>query len=78
VELTILASFLPESGTPYFVMMIAGFVIGAWGHGMKSRFVVGLGIALIFLATVLLPIALIATGEDPQPPKGGYPSQGPE
>jgi hypothetical protein len=78
VELTVLASFLPESGTPYFVMMIAGFVIGAWGHGMKSRFVVALGIALIFLATVLLPIALIATGEEPEPPKGGLPSQGPE
>jgi hypothetical protein len=73
-----LAAFLPESGTPYFVMMIVGFVIGAWGHGMKSRVVTAIGIALIFLATVLLPIALVLTGEEPRDPKGGFPSKGPE
>jgi hypothetical protein len=71
-------AFLPESGTPYFVLMLAGFVVGAWGHGMKSRFVVALGIAMIFLGTLLLPLAVVATNDEPPPPKGGLPSSGPE
>jgi hypothetical protein len=71
-------AFLPESGTPYFVLMLAGFVVGAWGHGMKSRFVAGLGIAMIFLGTLLLPLAVVATNDEPPPPKGGLPSSGPE
>ncbi|HEX6117563.1 MAG TPA: hypothetical protein VFY99_10715 [Solirubrobacterales bacterium] len=71
-------SFLPESGTPYFVLMLIGFVVGAWGHGMKSRFVVGLGIAMIFLATLLLPLAVVITNEEPPPPTRDLPSAGPE
>ena len=78
MSLAALAAFLPETGTPYFALMLIGFVVGAWGHGMKSRVVVGLGIAMIFLATLLLPLAVIVTNEDPQPPKGGLPSAGPE
>jgi hypothetical protein len=73
-----LAGFLPESGTPYFALMLIGFVVGAWGHGMKSRVVVGLGIAMIFLATLLLPLAVVVTNEQPPPPKRGLPSSGPE
>ena len=73
-----LTAFLPESGTPYFVMMVAGFIIGAWGHGMKSRVVVALGIALIFLATLLLPLATVITNDDPLPSQGDLPSAGPE
>lgn len=63
-----LIAALPDSITPYLVMMIAGFVIGIWGHGMKSRVVVALGIALIFLATALLPLALNLFSEEPAPP----------
>ena len=73
-----LIGFLPESGTPYFALMLIGFLVGAWGHGMKSRFVAGLGILMIFLATLLLPLALIVTKDEPPPPKGGLPSAGPE
>jgi hypothetical protein len=62
------ASVLPESLTPYLVMMVAGFVIGAWGHGMKSRWVVAFGILLIFLATALLPLALVVLSDEPAPP----------
>jgi hypothetical protein len=65
---TIVAAALPESLTPYLVMMGAGFLIGAWGHGMKSRWVVAFGIILIFLATALLPIALVLLNEEPAPP----------
>lgn len=65
---TFIASFLPESLTPYLVMMVAGFVIGAWGHGMKSRWVVAFGILLIFLGTTLLPLALVVFNDEPPPP----------
>jgi hypothetical protein len=65
---TFVASFLPESLTPYLVMMLAGFVIGAWGHGMKSRWVVAFGILLIFLATALLPLALAVFSDEPPSP----------
>jgi hypothetical protein len=34
-----------------------GFLVGATGHLIKSRPLVAAGIAMIFLATVLLPIA---------------------
>ena len=64
----LLAAALPESLTPYLVMMGAGFLIGAWGHGMKSRWVVAFGIILIFLATALLPIAQVILNDEPPPP----------
>ncbi len=56
---------LPESPTFYGVMMLAGFVIAVYGHAMKSRVVVGLGIALIFLATALLPLAVTVLSDEP-------------
>jgi hypothetical protein len=68
VAATNLASILPESLTPYLIMMGAGFVIGIWGHGMKSRWVVAFGILLIFLATALLPLALVVLSDEPPPP----------
>ncbi len=71
---TFIASFLPESLTPYLVMMVAGFVIAAWGHGMKARWVVAFGILLIFLATALLPLALVLFSEEPPPPGPKVPS----
>jgi hypothetical protein len=48
--------------------MLAGFVIGIYGHAMKSRLVVAIGILLVFLATALLPIALNIFSDDPAPP----------
>ena len=43
--------------TPFLVMMLAGFAIGIVGHVVKARFLVLLGIGLIFLACFLLPLA---------------------
>ncbi|HEV2819309.1 MAG TPA: hypothetical protein VGW11_02270 [Solirubrobacteraceae bacterium] len=43
--------------TPFLVMMLAGFLIGIAGHVVKARFLVLLGIGLIFLACFLLPLA---------------------
>ena len=48
--------------TPFLVMFGFGFVLAAGGHLYKSQFVVGLGIAIVFLALVLIPVALVATG----------------
>jgi hypothetical protein len=50
----------PEFGTdprPFVAMMIAGFVIGIFGHIVRVKALVALGIGLIFLATFLLPLA---------------------
>jgi hypothetical protein len=43
---------------PFILLMLAGFLIGTVGHIYKARAVVVLGIAMIFLATVLLPLAI--------------------
>jgi hypothetical protein len=37
--------------------MLAGFVIGIFGHIARVKALVALGIGLIFLATFLLPLA---------------------
>ena len=60
-----LADLLPQTISPYLTLMILGFVVGAVGHVVKSRLWVGIGIVMIFLATLLLPLAVIATEEEP-------------
>jgi hypothetical protein len=42
--------------TVFIVMMAVGFVIAVAGHVVRARSLVALGIALIFLATFLLPL----------------------
>jgi hypothetical protein len=42
----------------YVVLLILGFAIGVFGHIIKSKTVVALGIALVFAATVALPVAV--------------------
>ena len=49
----------PPFGTdprPFVVMMIAGFVIGVFGHITRVKSLVALGIGLIFLATFVFPL----------------------
>jgi hypothetical protein len=42
----------------FFVVVFGlGFLLAAFGHLVKSRALVAAGVLLIFLATVLLPIA---------------------
>jgi hypothetical protein len=60
-----LADLLPHTISPYLTLMIVGFLVGTAGHVYKSRLVVGIGVAMIFLATLLLPLAVIATEEEP-------------
>jgi hypothetical protein len=64
----VVASILPETITPYLVLMLAGFVVGSAGHLYKSKLVVAVGIIMIFLATLLLPLAVIATEDEPEGP----------
>ena len=48
--------------------MIAGFVIGILGHLFRSRWLVAIGITLIFLGALALPLALNVTTDQPSPP----------
>ncbi|MGH2923585.1 MAG: hypothetical protein ACRDKH_06100, partial [Solirubrobacterales bacterium] len=57
---------LPETITPYLVLMLAGFVVGTAGHMYKSKLVVAVGILMIFAATLLLPLAVLATEDEPE------------
>ena len=41
---------------PFIVLMLAGFVIGIFGHISKTRALVALGIGLIFLGTFVIPL----------------------
>jgi hypothetical protein len=60
-----LADLLPTSISPYLFLMLGGFVVGSAGHLWKSKIAIALGIAMIFAATLLLPLALIATEDKP-------------
>ena len=67
-----LADVLPDTITPYISLMILGFFVGSFGHLTRSRLVVAIGIAMIFAATLLLPLAVIATEEEPEGKPGIY------
>jgi hypothetical protein len=43
---------------PFIALFGAGFGIGALGHLYGSRTLVGFGIFIVFLATLILPLAL--------------------
>jgi hypothetical protein len=49
------------SPLPFVVLMALGFVVGVTGHVYRSRAMVATGIGLIFIATLLLPLAIYAT-----------------
>jgi hypothetical protein len=49
------------SPLPFIALMALGFVVGVTGHVYGSRPMVATGIGLIFIATLLLPLALYAT-----------------
>jgi hypothetical protein len=40
---------------PIIVLMLAGFAIGVFGYLSGSRWLVGLGVALVFIAGLLAP-----------------------
>ena len=46
----------------FIAVMFVGFLVGVLGHIYKSKTAVATGIALIFLATIGLPIVLHGGG----------------
>jgi hypothetical protein len=68
-------ALLPHSISPYLILMLVGFFVGTFGHLAKSRLIVAVGIGMIFLATLLLPLAVIATQDEPE--TGGRPIYAP-
>jgi hypothetical protein len=56
--LTVLADSFRTSPNPFIALMVAGFAVGIFGYLYGSRFIVGIGVAMIFLATLIIPFAL--------------------
>jgi len=63
-----LAEILPRSFGPYATLMFIGFGVGVLGHMTRLRWLVAVGIILIFLAAFLFPLALNLT-TDTRPPE---------
>jgi hypothetical protein len=41
---------------PFIALMLLGFVVGIGGHVYESKVAIATGIAMIFIATLLLPL----------------------
>lgn len=61
-------ALLPDTIEPYLILMGLGFLVAMWGHGMRSRWVVAVGLIMVFLAVLLFPLALQLFSEEPPPP----------
>ena len=42
----------------FIVIMLIGFVVGTFGHIIKSRALIITGIVMIFMATIVLPLLI--------------------
>lgn len=60
-----LAMLLPHSASPYIALVLIGFAVGIFGHLSSSRWLVVVGIALVFLGALLFPLALNLTESTP-------------
>ncbi len=58
-------AFLPQNGTPYFVVFGAGFAIGILGHMLGSRNLTAIGVALIAISAFFLLLAFNLTDNTP-------------
>ena len=54
----VVADSFRTSPNPFIALMIGGFAVGTFGYLYGSKFIVGIGVAMIFLATLLIPLAL--------------------
>ncbi len=64
------AELLPRSLGPYATLMAVGFLIGIFGHLARSRWMVAIGILMIFCATLVFPLVRNATEDDPPAAEG--------
>jgi sulfite exporter TauE/SafE len=62
------ADLLPHSIGPYLALMLAGFAVAIVGHLSRSRWLVAVGVIMVLLATLLFPLALQVTTDQPPPP----------
>lgn len=60
-----IATLLPHSGAPYIALVLIGFAVGILGHATSSRWLVAVGVILIFLGAFLFPLALNLTESTP-------------
>jgi disulfide bond formation protein DsbB len=62
------ASTLPAA--PVIALMFVGVLVALFGHGSRSRAIVALGLALLFLATAAMIVGgLAAYEQDPGDPR---------
>ena len=67
-DVMLLAGILPQSVGPYVSLMMAGFLVAIFGHLSRSRWLIAVGIILVFLAAAALPLALNVFTDTPEPP----------
>ncbi len=51
----------PEFGSspwPFVILMLVGFLVGTFGHIIKSKTLIATGIGLIFMGTLVLPLII--------------------
>ena len=63
-------ALLPQSHGPYVALLLIGFAAGIIGNLLKQRWLLILGILLIFLGALLLPLAAGLPGADKPPGVG--------
>ena len=66
-DVMLLAGILPQSVGPYVSLMMAGFLIAVVGHLSRSRWLIALGIILVFLAATAFPLALTCSATSQRP-----------
>jgi hypothetical protein len=62
-----LAALLPHSAGPYIALMLIGFGTGILGHLTAARWLVAVGVILVFLGAFLFPLAVNVTQDNPRP-----------
>ena len=55
-------SLLSEWRGPLIALAVGGFVIGVLGHLFQSKTMVVIGIAMVFMALLIFPVALYVRG----------------
>jgi hypothetical protein len=63
-----LAGILPQSTGPYVALMMVGFAVGVLGHLSRSKWLITIGIVIIFCAALAFPLALNLQSDKPEPP----------
>ncbi len=53
-----LAITLPNALAPYAVLLAIGFLVGWYGHGARSNWLIAFGIVVILAAIGLLQVAI--------------------